>query len=364
MKKVNRRWKKMVLAFGFVIMSISSMQVRADTETASGQTEEQVSDMDANMTAATLVANTQQKMNSIMVYQADISVTMIANLKVATDRNSGITYMKMNTEEMWIDSATQIIYTYDSATGKVEFEPMSAEDVATMQSAQLQANQLIPTAQYEYLGIQPYNGQQCYVAKGKQTSNGTTMEVNLYIDKDFQLVGMITTYEGVPVIVQMSYPASVTIPDNIRASARLADGYSLEWQNVSYRVEYVKNQAVLKAIGAVKDKSKLQIADTVTICGVQYPVYEIDKNAFTGSKKLKTVIIGKNVQKIGKSAFAQCKKLKEVKIKSKKIKKIDKNAFHQTAKTLKVKAPKKKMEKYETLLKKSKVTAILKMNKL
>ena len=50
-------------------------------------------------------------------------------------------------------------------------------------------------------------------------------------------------------------------------------------------------------------------------------------NALKGNKKMESLTIEKNVRKIGKNAFANCRKLKKVTIKSKKINTIGKNAF-------------------------------------
>ena len=46
-------------------------------------------------------------------------------------------------------------------------------------------------------------------------------------------------------------------------------------------------------------------------------------NALKGNKKIESLTIGKNVRKIGKNAFANCRKLKKVIIKSKKINTIE-----------------------------------------
>ena len=62
-----------------------------------------------------------------------------------------------------------------------------------------------------------------------------------------------------------------------------------------------------------------------------YNVVSIRKNAFKKNTKLKTVVIGSNVQTIGNSAFAECKALKKVTI-GKNVTKIDKKAFYNSKK--------------------------------
>ena len=84
-----------------------------------------------------------------------------------------------------------------------------------------------------------------------------------------------------------------------------------------------------KSIGKVsvigfkkKSLKKVSIKSKLTINGVKYKVTAIAKKAFKNNKKIKTVVIGKNVKKIGKGAFAGCKNLKYIKVKSKNIKKL------------------------------------------
>lgn len=66
------------------------------------------------------------------------------------------------------------------------------------------------------------------------------------------------------------------------------------------------------------------------------------------------VTISKNITSIGKNAFAGCKKLKKITIKSTKLKSksIGKNAFKGTAKNLVINVPKKQYKAYKKFLKK------------
>lgn len=103
-----------------------------------------------------------------------------------------------------------------------------------------------------------------------------------------------------------------------------------------------------------KGASTVTIPDTITVSGHKYNVTTIANNAFKGSKKLKTLVIGKYIKKIGKNAFYNCKKLKKITIKTSKLtlKNIGKNAFKGTAKKASVKVPKKKLKLYKKVLKK------------
>lgn len=106
-----------------------------------------------------------------------------------------------------------------------------------------------------------------------------------------------------------------------------------------------------------KNLKSITIPASVTINGISYQVTAIKASAFAKNKKLKTVVIGKNVKKIGKKAFYNCSKLKKVTFKGKKIKSIGAKAFKNTAKSITVKTPKAKKPAYKKLLKKAGLTS-------
>lgn len=78
-------------------------------------------------------------------------------------------------------------------------------------------------------------------------------------------------------------------------------------------------------------------------------IEKIGKNAFAGCKKLKTVTVsGKELKEIGAKAFSGCKALKTIKLKkAAKIKTIGKNAFKGIHKNAKIKVPAKKVKAYQ-----------------
>lgn len=97
---------------------------------------------------------------------------------------------------------------------------------------------------------------------------------------------------------------------------------------------------------------KVTIPATIKYKGKSIPVTAIDKEAFKGMKKLQTVIIGKNVKKIGKNAFLNCSKLKNITIKTTKLtaKRVGSNAFKGINKKAIVKCPKAKKKAYKKIL--------------
>lgn len=82
-------------------------------------------------------------------------------------------------------------------------------------------------------------------------------------------------------------------------------------------------------------------------------VTEIEKKAFFKNTSLKKITIPANIRKIGASAFQGSKKLKTITIKSKKLTKktVGKNAFKQINPKAKIKVPSNKLKAYKKLLK-------------
>ena len=120
---------------------------------------------------------------------------------------------------------------------------------------------------------------------------------------------------------------------------------TMEGKEVSYKKQSTK-------------KKKIVIPDQVTINGYTYKVTSIADNAFKNNKNITTVIIGKNIKRIGKKAFYGCKSLRNITIKTKLLKKntVGSKAFTKAGsknyKKLKVKVPKKKLKLYKKILRK------------
>ena len=99
-------------------------------------------------------------------------------------------------------------------------------------------------------------------------------------------------------------------------------------------------------------KAKFVIPAAIKSRNYTFKVTSIANKAFKGDKKLKKVVIGKNVQVIGKRAFSGAKNLKTITIKSKSLKSVGKNAFKGIHKNCKIKVPAKKLNSYKKLLRK------------
>ena len=109
-------------------------------------------------------------------------------------------------------------------------------------------------------------------------------------------------------------------------------------------VEYVK---------ATSRKASRTIPSTVKLKGIKCQVTSIATKAFKGDPKIKAVVIPATVRKIGKEAFAKCKNLKKITIKTTYLssKKIGANAFKGIHAKATIKVPKKQKKAYQKLLK-------------
>ena len=124
--------------------------------------------------------------------------------------------------------------------------------------------------------------------------------------------------------------------------------------NAKYTVtDTVKMNVTYSAPITIKAKT-ITIPATIKINGEIYKVTRIDKNALKGNKKVTKIVVGSNIQSIGNYAFSGCKKLKTIIIRSKKLttKTVSKKAFKGIAKKVVVKVPKKKRTAYKKLLEK------------
>ena len=121
-----------------------------------------------------------------------------------------------------------------------------------------------------------------------------------------------------------------------------------------YKVTSSSSSSRTVAFVGNKVKASVTIPTSIKIKGATYKVTEISASAFKNNRKLKKVVIGQNIVKIGKNAFYGCKNLTSITIKSSRLtlKNIGKNAFKNTSQKATVKVPKKQKALYNQILKK------------
>ena len=131
-----------------------------------------------------------------------------------------------------------------------------------------------------------------------------------------------------------------------------AKGTKLTAKGVSYQVtSAAEKNPTVAYVGSKKQKASVMIPATVKINNVTYKVTSIAANAFKNNKKLKKVVIGKNITKIGKKAFYGCSKLKNITVKTTKLtkKNVGSQAFKGIHKKATFKVSKKKISSYRKI---------------
>ena len=130
-----------------------------------------------------------------------------------------------------------------------------------------------------------------------------------------------------------------------------------------YRVTNAKKKTVVLVKPRKANNTSFNVPKSVKLANGRYKVVGIEKNAFKNNRKLKKVVIGSQVTKIGANAFSGAKNLKTITIKSKSLKSVGKNAFKGINKKCKIKVPAKKLNSYKKLLSKKGQKASVKITK-
>ena len=122
-----------------------------------------------------------------------------------------------------------------------------------------------------------------------------------------------------------------------------------------------KSKAVYKVTGkktvqyiksSVKNIKTVNIPATITVNKVKYQVTSIAAKAVKGNKKLTKVIIPASIKNIGAQAFAGCKNLKNITIKTPYLtkKNVGAKAFKGISAKAVIKVPKKQLKAYQKML--------------
>ena len=202
-------------------------------------------------------------------------------------------------------------------------------------------------------------------------------------DNGYQLAGQTSTEN--PVIPEQpvtdpSIPGQ-TASQQTQVALPATKGTILTSLDAKCKVKVVSDDAAnptVTYIATTETKAaSITIPDTVKVRDITYKVVSVSSKAFKNNKKVKNVIIGKNVTSIGKSAFENCtklttvtvnsttlnmigsdtfkgdKKLTKITLKTSKLTKssVGKNALKGTGTKLVIKVPKKKVSKYKTYFK-------------
>lgn len=145
-----------------------------------------------------------------------------------------------------------------------------------------------------------------------------------------------------------------TTPGPARSSLKKGDTFQVG--SLKYKVikTAASGKGEVSVTGADARPKKLVIPAEVTAAstGEKFMVTSVGKGAFKGQKKLTTATLGKNIRTIQGSAFADCKKLKTLTIKSKALTAVGSKAIWGIQKKAVIKVPSAKLKKYKQLFKK------------
>lgn len=160
-------------------------------------------------------------------------------------------------------------------------------------------------------------------------------------------------------LVKVTKPAPDTNKNPEKPSANKPEtgvpsvGMLIKYKKAIYKVREVNaTGGTVMLVKRNSKKAKFVIPAAIKSGNYTFKVTSIANKAFKGDKKLKKVVIGKNVQVIGKRAFEKAKNLRSITIKSVSLKKVGRSAFKGIHAKAKIKVPAKKLKAYKRLLKK------------
>jgi len=150
--------------------------------------------------------------------------------------------------------------------------------------------------------------------------------------------------------VKISFPTATVKPTKKPSSVKV--GKKVTVKDRKYKVTSVSSKREVQFLGVKKKTKNIAIPASMKISGKSYQVTSIAANALYKNKKMEKLTIGKNVKKIGKNAFRDCEKLRQINVKTKKLtlKAVGKNAFKGVRLSIKISAPKSKVKLYKKII--------------
>lgn len=243
----------------------------------------------------------------ILVYVADNSQTYIKFTPTETGTYKIYATSPYDTYASLLDATGEEIVSNDDG----------GDDSNFMISRELTANTVY------YLKVREYENGYCLLNLHVEKVGGTSTPTNPPKPDNNQTAPATNNPPAVPA---NTAPAN-TAPANTAPAA----GTALNTGKDKYLVT-VAGSEVTYSGSLNKKATSVTIPDTVSINGITYKVTSIAANAFKNNQKIKKIVIGKNVKKIGANAFSGCKSVKSITIKTTQLKAntIGKNAFKKT----------------------------------
>lgn len=154
---------------------------------------------------------------------------------------------------------------------------------------------------------------------------------------------------------------------------QLAESVELLHTITGMRYKIVANNASLHTVSFIGCKTnkvtKIDIPNYIVYQGVKFDVVAVDRKACKNYKKLRQIVIGKNIKSIGAQAFYGCNHLQKITVKTKKLTKktLGTKAFYKVGssnyKKLKIKVPAKQKQLYKKIFYQRGLSSKAKINK-
>lgn len=156
-----------------------------------------------------------------------------------------------------------------------------------------------------------------------------------------------------PQPTQIPQPTAGTSPTQKPTTETIKKGTNWKINGMVFEVTNAKKKTV-KCKKAISKKVKKVTIPAVVVVSTKsgkqsFTVTEIAPKAFSNCKKLKKVVIGKNVTQIGKEAFSKDSSLQKITFQTTKLKKVGKNAIKGIAKKAVLTCPKKSKKAYQKI---------------
>lgn len=146
--------------------------------------------------------------------------------------------------------------------------------------------------------------------------------------------------EGMSVISTWSGTDKDKISSRLARNANAAflkKGSRIKRKGVLYQVlQSNSSKRTLQVTGLTKQHNVVKIPDQIRCEGYTYRVTQIKKEALSGQKKLKKIVLGKNIRKIGKNAFANNRRLNMISFHTKGKIKIGAGAWKGCPRTIRI----------------------------
>ena len=163
------------------------------------------------------------------------------------------------------------------------------------------------------------------------------------------LISGLGTYKGASKNVEFKIGDKAGTNEEKKKTVKVGSVHKVG--NYKYKITS-KSAKTVTLTKKITKKKTVTVPATVKISGTSYKVTAIGANVWKNDKTLQSVVIGKNVKKIGSKAFYGAKNLKKMTIKTTKLTSVGSGAYKGVSKKLTIKVPAGKKKAYKKLLKK------------